>query len=797
MSFADYCRIQDWSVRSKITFGFAVVLVLHISIAAMSHYGMCRAQQNWAEHETIRLEGETFDDIDRLLRSLQREVLLFAFTGYEGPEHRAIDIQNELERKLTEAMETNSHSDSEALAQMMIHLSTHQELFNSVIVDRARRKQLLLTQLPECEEEIRRKLDTLRTATTQQELISRIDTAFANAQLQTMRFIHSPDSSMVRAASAHLMESRNLLDEMSVESALSESAIFETRQALDEYEAVMVQMVQATRGYLHLVNVVLAGELVEFRRFTNEVRSEQAAQIRMLAAEIANATEKFKWSSNLFSVITIVMGLAASWLITRDIVPPLNNLTNTFSALARGESRALIPAGGRNDELGSLSKAALVFNEKAAETRALLRESQDARNKLDDLNRQLNAKSEDAERLAKEATAATKAKSDFLANMSHEIRTPMTAIIGYSEILSEQSSGQGQTSALTAIRRNAIHLLTVINDILDLSKVEAGKLDLDLGSHNPSLFIHDAVELVRGQAEAKKLAVIVDFEGTFPESIETDATRLRQILINLLSNAIKFTEAGSIRVLATLDHQTESNWLCVDVADTGIGMTRTEVNQLFQPFSQADSSTTRRFGGTGLGLTVSKKLAEILGGSLELVETQKGAGSRFRLKIPVGDLSRVPLSIISSLPTASAPAKQQSETLKGYRVLLVEDGPDNQQLLSFILRKAEAEVEIVSDGLAAIRSVMSAAKPFDCILMDMQMPVMSGYEAVRLLREKSYEGRIVALTANAMTGEEQKCRDVGCDDFATKPIDRKALVGMIRRLVTTASSASGQESIKT
>ncbi|MCG6155893.1 ATP-binding protein [Rubinisphaera margarita] len=786
MSIADYCRIPDWSVRSKITFGFSVVLVLHISIACLSHYGMCRAQQDWTEHETIRREGEMFNDIDLLLRSLQREVLLFAFTGYEGPEHRAIDIQNEIESKLTQAMETNSHSDSEALAQMMIHLSTHQELFNSVIVDRARRKHLLLTRLPECEERIRQKLDTLRVATTQQTMISRIDTAFANAQLQTMRYIHSPDSSMVRATTAQLEESRDMLNGMIISSAVSETAVEEARQALDEYESVMLQMVQATRGYLHLVNVVLAGELVEFGRFTNEVRSEQAAQIGVLAAEMANATEKFKWSSNLFSVITIVMGLAASWLITRDIVPPLNNLTSTFSALARGESRALIPAGGRNDELGSLSKAALVFNQKAAETRALLQESQEARDKLDDLNRQLNAKSEDAERLAQQATAATQAKSDFLANMSHEIRTPMTAIIGYSEILAEQSADQSQTSALTAIRRNAMHLLTVINDILDLSKVEAGKLDLDIGKHNPSLFIQDAVELIRGQAEAKNLAVIVEFDGTFPESIETDPTRLRQILINLLSNAIKFTASGSIRIRATLSRQPESNWLCVDVADTGIGMSLAEVGELFQPFSQADSSTTRRFGGTGLGLTVSRKLAEILGGSLELVETQKGVGSRFQLKIPVGDLSRVPLNVVSNTHL-SENSEQKKEDLRGYRVLLVEDGPDNQQLISFILRKVEAEVEIVSDGLAAIRSVMSAPKPFDCILMDMQMPVMSGYEAVRLLREKSYDGRIIALTANAMAGEEQKCREAGCDEFATKPIDRKVLVQMIRRLVAKAA----------
>ncbi|MDH5408477.1 MAG: ATP-binding protein, partial [Gammaproteobacteria bacterium] len=345
-----------------------------------------------------------------------------------------------------------------------------------------------------------------------------------------------------------------------------------------------------------------------------------------------------------------------------------------------------------------------------------------------------------------EAINATRTKSSFLANMSHEIRTPLTAIIGYSEsMLENDMSPSEQIDSLSTVIRSSKHLLNIINDILDLSKVEADKLEVELIPLSPFDLMNEVRSLITLLAEEKGLLFSIDYDLPIPETISGDPLRLKQILLNLANNAIKFTHQGSIRIEVSCDCSNEQ--MTFKVMDTGIGMNKEQIEKLFIPFSQADTSTSREYGGTGLGLHLSKQLAEKMGGDITL-ESATNVGSKFELRIRTGSLQNV--KMITEVPIY----KEQPENNKSInthlngKVLLAEDNQDNQRLVSMLIRQCGVEVDIASNGREAVD--MALANPYDLILMDMQMPVMSGKEAVIALRSKAYKGTIVALTANAM-----------------------------------------------
>ncbi|WP_417379749.1 response regulator [Gimesia sp.] len=396
--------------------------------------------------------------------------------------------------------------------------------------------------------------------------------------------------------------------------------------------------------------------------------------------------------------------------------------------------------------------------------------------------------------LRKQAEAANRSKSAFLANMSHEIRTPMTAILGYTELLELEAKSlqlpELISDSLDTIKRNGGHLMELINDILDLSKIEAGKLDVESILCSPQTIVEEVLELVQVRAEAKGLKLEASYQFPLPAEIHSDPTRIRQILINLIGNAIKFTEVGTIRLETSyLENPGGTPQVQFTVIDQGIGMTEAQMAGLFRPFSQADSSTTRKYGGTGLGLTICKRLTDVLGGDISAT-SELNQGSRFNATVSTGNLEDIQL--LQELPKRKSRAARASETaaqleeqafaLKGKKVLLAEDGPDNQKLISFILKKSGAEVTVAGNGEAARKAAMRALEIgllYDVVLMDMQMPILDGYSATRLLREQGYPGPIISLTANAMEGDREKCISVGCNDYLTKPIDRRKLVNMV------------------
>ena len=382
----------------------------------------------------------------------------------------------------------------------------------------------------------------------------------------------------------------------------------------------------------------------------------------------------------------------------------------------------------------------------------------------------------DARRRAEDSS---KSKSEFLANMSHEIRTPLTAILGYSDILDtdlDQNPIQAR-EALKTIRSNADSLLTVINDILDVSKIEAGQLKIERLDVDPRQLLEEVVETYRPEAMAKGLALDLEIADSLPRVIKSDPTRLKQILLNLVSNAVKFTERGSVRVRVGV--QRSQKKLTVDVEDTGIGMSKDQVDTIsrFEAFTQADTSTTRRFGGTGLGLRICNTLAVLLGGRIS-IRSDAGRGSCFTLSIDVRDVLTSRISADLDSPTApdpvvAAPAGE-GRPLEGLKVLLAEDGHDNQRLITYHLREAGAEVEVCDDGELAVASLDGLSTPNlpHLVLMDMQMPKLDGYDATRRLREMGYTLPVVALTAHAMNGDRDACLMAGCNDYLSKPLNK-------------------------
>ncbi|HMN41910.1 MAG TPA: ATP-binding protein [Phycisphaerales bacterium] len=382
------------------------------------------------------------------------------------------------------------------------------------------------------------------------------------------------------------------------------------------------------------------------------------------------------------------------------------------------------------------------------------------------------------------AESASRAKSEFLANMSHEIRTPLTAILGYSDLLMEDKNlgtiPRHRVEAVDTIRNAGRHLMTVINDVLDLSKIEADRMSVEHIETCVPKLLSGVESLMRAKAAGKNLELRIALGTPVPEWVLSDPTRVRQILMNLVGNAIKFTEFGVVGVSASVREFAGASRLVFDVEDTGIGMTEEAAARLFAPFGQGDSTVTRKFGGTGLGLVISRRLANLMGGDVKLIRSEPGGGSCFRLVIPLEPVAGAALvtnlDSVRTGPAASAPA--EAVFLRG-RILLAEDGPDNQRLIAFHLRKAGAEVEVAEDGKVALMKIEmaeSAGRPFDLLVSDMQMPEMDGYTLARTLRERGSAMPIVALTAHAMTEDRRRCVAAGCDDYSTKPIDKASLL---------------------
>lgn len=398
----------------------------------------------------------------------------------------------------------------------------------------------------------------------------------------------------------------------------------------------------------------------------------------------------------------------------------------------------------------------------------------------EELGRRLSLAIQNA-RLYSKTIEASRAKSSFLANVSHEVRTPLGAVLGFAELLLDSKELPDHLRHhVSTIAKNGQLLLSIVDEVLDLSKVESDKIKIELVRFKVEDFVEDIRSLFKMQAMDKGLDFVFNLSTRVPSELITDPLRLRQILVNLIGNAIKFTDRGAVKVemdYFLLNGAPGKGRLKVTVEDSGMGITEKQAKKLFQPFSQAEESTSRVFGGTGLGLYLSKKLADLLGGDVFLEKSQLKEGSRFQVVVSA-ETVEADLPSPSGLSTDVELELTQPE-LEGRHILVVDDSEDNLALIKGFLENKVLDIDLAGNGVQGVER--ASCKEYDMVLMDIQMPEMDGFEAVKVLRSRGFKGKVVALTAHAMKGDREKCLESGFDDYLCKPISRSSLTQCISR----------------
>jgi signal transduction histidine kinase/CheY-like chemotaxis protein len=504
-------------------------------------------------------------------------------------------------------------------------------------------------------------------------------------------------------------------------------------------------------------------------------------EIAWIMVRLSRAVVAIEGERHLTRILSTVGALGVALLTSlfaalHFLTRPLHRMTDLMQRFATGQLGGVIPYVTRNDEVGRMAQALAVFRDHAIERRnaelALRRRSDE----LIAVNHDL-LKARDA------AESANRIKSEFLASMSHEIRTPMNGIVGMVHVLMSTPLQQDQREKLTTLASAASTLLGILNDILDISKIEAGRLELDVAPFLPRRMLDEMMALWRPTALNKGLGLKSQIDSDVPAVLTGDASRIGQIVANYLGNAIKFTERGSVSVRLSGQPKGDGSYrLHVAVTDSGIGVAADTIPRLFQKFSQADNSTTRKFGGTGLGLAICRELAQLMGGEVG-VDSTPGKGSTFWFAVDCG------LADSTVLPLPESGARSRLLALPGERrlnLLVVEDNQVNQVVICSMLRSAGHECDVAKDGGEAIAAVQK--RGYDGVLMDIQMPVLDGVEATQTIRKLGEAYRklpIIALTANAMAGDEERYLGLGMNDYVPKPIDPDRLTLALRRSVAT------------
>ncbi|MDR2587479.1 MAG: response regulator [Coriobacteriales bacterium] len=520
----------------------------------------------------------------------------------------------------------------------------------------------------------------------------------------------------------------------------------------------------------------------------SESTSAWSVAVSIPMDEVLKSANEIRNYTLIVSVVSLIAIAALLYLIAYSISRPILALTNTAKALGEGNLAVEVPFAKNKDEIGVLANT---FRLMAEQIKELITRLQNYARELEEKNENLRQLNSELLVAKEEAEASSRAKSEFLSNMSHEMRTPMNAIIGMSAIGMSSEETQRKDYAFRKIDNASRHLLGVINDVLDISKIEAGKLELSTVDFNFYDALAQVDNVIHLKLDEKRQIYETAIDKRIPAIVHGDDQHLRQVLVNLLSNAVKFTdEGGKVGLEATLQTADDAGYtLRFAISDNGIGISNEQRDSLFQAFRQADNSTSRRFGGTGLGLAISKNIIEMMGGKIWL-ESEPGKGSTFFFTVTLGR-QQAPVDADDKSEGAGGAHDVSPGGFSGRRALLAEDNATNCEIVMALLEPMELALDCVTNGDEAVRLFSEQPGRYDIIFMDMQMPVMDGLEATRRIRAIEADGTdaggskthvpIIAMTANVFKNDIERCLEAGMDDHVGKPLDFTRVMGILRK----------------
>lgn len=731
--------INRLPIGIKLGLGFVIVLFINLIISINILSAINSEKKSLAEFSRISNNSAVVLTINKNISEIQRNTLVYGQTGSSSILEKIKDTIGLLQIDLLTVLNNTEDVDSKEYVNEMIQVLKRYEENILTLSDRYEyRQKLVRIKLPTIESKgykyLKEQIEEARSLHQSGNLLilQEMMQYWLEVNMDAYRFLELKKYSFRKQAKQKM----NMVRDLSSKLTNKNGIIAKTEKLVIDFNQTFDKSVQANRIYLSLVNVVMAGEATEFTILANELRQFKLKRLRKISELSKRESIERRNYILLTLILSVPLILLIAWFYRANISNQIQDIAQTFKSFIDGDFSQDVPGLDRGDEIGQLAKAANIFKIMSYEMK----------------------KAKD------EALSLAKSKSEFLANMSHEIRTPMNGIIGMVSLLKKTELTEEQNKLLETVDSCGENLVTILNDVLDYSKVESGKIKLEKREFDLKKCMDEINYLFTNNARDKKITLSCEIANAqIPPTIIGDETRIKQIIINLVSNAIKFTSQGGVAVTVSGKPIAKGFFdFEISIKDTGIGINKESQSLLFNAFAQADTSITRKFGGTGLGLSISLQLANLMNGEIK-VESEEGVGSEFifKVKLPVSEKTVTKTKNILKYNFKTA----------NLSVLLVEDNLINVQVVKLMLKKIGIECDVAENGQIAVDAVKE--KKYQIIFMDMQMPVLDGISATEIIKKlkNGKESAIIAMTANVFKEDEEKCYAAGMVGFIPKPVD--------------------------